>query len=61
MDVKPRIRAGLLFALIPLAFLIGFAVYAGNRYQVSRIALAAIALSAAAVPMTVMLFSINRR
>lgn len=61
MEVKPRVRAGMLFALLPLAFLIGFAVHAHNRYQTSWILLATIALSAAAVPMTVGLFAISRR
>lgn len=61
MDVKPGTRAGLLFALVPLAFLVGFIVYAGNRYEVPWMALVAVALCAAAVPFTVMLFSISRR
>lgn len=61
MKVEPRTRAGLLFALVPLAFLTGFVAYAGNRYDVPWIVLVAIAASAAAVPFTVLLFSISGR
>lgn len=60
MEVKPRTRAGLLFALVPLAFLIGFSAYAGSRYDVPWIVLLAVALCAAAVPVTLVLFSISR-
>ena len=60
MKVEPRTRAGLLFALVPLAFLVGFVVYAGNRYEIPWMTLVTIALCGAAVPLTVMMFTITR-
>jgi hypothetical protein len=57
MNIKPRTTASLAFALIPLGFLIGFALYAHNRWHVPWLLLAAGAVAAAAVPFTVTLFA----
>lgn len=61
MSVAPRTKAGLVASLLPLGFLIGFIAYTANRTTAPVWLLAVIALTAAAVPFTVVLFAVSRR
>lgn len=54
-------RVGLVAALVPLAFMIGFIVATAIQSDASPLMLAAIGLAGAAVPFTVMIFRAGAR
>jgi hypothetical protein len=55
--VAPRTKAGLLAALIPLAFTIALIAYIAHRTNATLWMLVLLALAGAAVPFTVMVFA----
>ncbi|WP_309112641.1 hypothetical protein [Saccharothrix sp.] len=59
--LAPKTKAGLVAALVPLGFLVGFIVYATNKPHPSTALLVVIALCGAAVPLTVMIFQAGGR
>lgn len=59
--LSPRTKAGLVAALVPLGFLVGFIVFAAGKPQPSTALLVVIGLCGAAVPLTVIIFQASGR